>query len=99
MAARAAPGGNNTYMMSPSTTFDRNNVVKFDEPHSIETPRSPIAGKLNTQLSGLHKRTSLDEKSEREIQDLPRNAKEGMFTRLLSFKWKNDAKDDGKDIC
>lgn len=103
MAARAAPGGNNTYMMSPSTTLDRNNVVKFDEPHSIETPRSPIAEKLNPQQSGLHKRTSLDhkldDKSEREIQDLPRNAKEGLFTRLLSFKWKSDAKDDEKDIC
>ena len=99
MAARAAPGSNNTYMMSPTTTLDRNNVVKFDEPHSIETPRSPIAEKLSSQHPGLHKRTSLDEKSEREIQDLPRNAKEGLFTRLLKFKWKSDAKDDGKDIC
>ena len=99
MAARGAPAGNSTYMMSPTVTIERNNVVKFDDGHSIDTPRSPIVEKLNYQQPGLHRRTSLETHSEREIQDLPRNTKEGLFMRLLNYKWKSDGKDDGKDIC
>ncbi len=86
-------------MMSPAVTLERNNVVKFDTAHSSETPRSPISEKLESQQPVLHKRISLETRSEREIQDLPRNAKEGLFTRLLSFKWRNDASDGGKDLC
>ncbi len=99
MAARGAPGGHNTYMMSPAVTLERNNVVKFDTAHSSETPRSPLAEKLESQQPVLHKRISLETRSEREIQDLPRNTKEGLFARLLSYKWKNDASDGGKDLC
>ena len=86
-------------MMSPATTLERNNVVKFDTAHSFDTPRSPITENIEFQTSGLHKRTSIETRSEREIQDLPRNTKEGLFARLLSFKWKGDAKDDRKDYC
>ena len=99
MAARAAPEGNNTYSMSPAVTLERNNVVKFDDRRSIDTPGSPIAEKLNSQQPGLHKRISLESKSEREIQDLPKNTKEGLFARLLNFKWKGITKDDGNHIC
>lgn len=86
-------------MMSPAVTLERNNVVKFDTGPSFDTPRSPIAEKLDSQQSGLHKRTSSDTRSEREIQDLPRKTKDGFFARLLSYKWNSDAKDDGKDLC
>ena len=99
MADRAATGGNNTFSMSPATTLDRTNVVKFDDGHSADTPKSPIADKLNSQQSGLHKRVSLESSPEREIQDPPRSPKESLFTRVLSYKWKSGTKDDGKDIC
>ena len=85
--------------MSPAATLERNNVVKFDEGHSIDTPRSPMTEKPNAQHTGLHKRTSLESRSEREVQDLPRNTKDGLIARLLSYKWKGDTKDDGKDLC
>ena len=99
MADRAAIGSNNTYSMSPAATLDRNNVVKFDDGHSADTPKSPTVEKLNPQQHGLHKRVSLESGSEREIQDLPRSPNEGLFTKLLSYKWKSGTKDDGKDIC
>lgn len=105
LAARGAehapqsPGGHNTYMMSPAVTLERNNVVKFDTGHSFNTPRSPIAEKIDSQHSGLHRRTSTETRSEREIQDLPQKTNEGLFARLLSYKWKGDAKNDGKDFC
>ena len=105
MAARGAeyepqsPGGHNTYMMSPAVTLERNNVVKFDTAHSFEAPRSPLVEKIDPQHSGLHRRTSLETTSEREIQDMPQNIREGLFARLLSYKWKNNAKDNGKDLC
>lgn len=105
MAARGAeyepqsPGGHNTYMMSPAVTLERNNVVKFDTAHSFEAPRSPLVEKIDSQHSGLHRRTSLETPSEREIQDKPQNTREGLFARLLSYKWKSDAKDNGKDLC
>ena len=99
MAARAAPGGNNTYMMSPTVTLERNSVVRFDSGHSIDTPRSPIAEKLNSQQPGLHKRASVEIRSEGETQDPPRKTKEGLIARLLSYKWKADAKGDEKDVC
>lgn len=90
--APQSPGGHNTYMMSPAVTLERRNVVKFDAGHST-------AETLDSQQSGLHRRTSLETKSEREIQGLPRNTKDSLFARLLSYKWNSDAKDDGKDIC
>ena len=105
MAARGAvqpppsPGGHNTLVMSPAATLDRNNVVKFDTARSFEIPRSPMVEKLDSRESGLHRRPSLETRSEREVQDLPRNNREGLFTRLLSYKWKGDAKDDGKNLC
>ena len=99
MAARAAPGGNNTYMMSPAVTLERSSVVRFGSGHSIDTPRSPIAEKLNSHQSGLHKRASVEIRSEGEPQDPPRKTKEGLIARILSYKWKGDAKGDGKDIC
>ena len=86
-------------MMSPTVTLERNNVVKFDTGHSFDAPRSAVAEKLDLGQSGLHKRNSSDIRSEREVQDLPRNAKDGLFTRLLSYKWKSGVKDDGKDLC
>ena len=85
--------------MSPAATLDRNNVVKFDDGHSADTPKSPIAEKFNSQQHGLHKRVSLESNHKREIQDLPRSPKEGLFTRILSYKWKSGTKEDGKDIC
>ena len=99
MADRAAIGNNNTYSMSPAATLDRNNVVKFDDGHSVDTPKSPILERLNPHQHGLHKRVSLESGSEREIQDLPRSPKEGLFARILSYKWKNETKNDEKDIC
>ena len=99
MADRAATAGNSTYSMSPAATLDRNNVVRFDDGHSADTPKSPIAEKLNSQQTGLHKRVSLESSPEREVQDLPRSPKEGLFTRILSYKWKSGTNDDGKDIC
>ena len=86
-------------MISPAVTLERNNVVKFDTGHSFDLPRSPITEKLSPQQSGLHKRTFVETRSERETQDLPRNTKEGLLARLLSYKWKSDTKDDGKDLC
>ena len=99
MADRAAIGGNNTLSMSPATTLDRTNVVKFDDGHSADTPKSPMAEKLSSRPHGLHKRVSLESSPERETQDLPRSPVEGFFTRVLSYKWKSGTKDDGKDIC
>ena len=99
MADRAAIGGNNTYSMSPAATLDRNNVVKFGDGHSTDTPKSPTAEKLSSQQHGLHKRLSLETSPERQIQDLPRSPKEGLFTRILSNKWKSGTKNEGKDIC
>ena len=99
MADRATTGGNNTYSMSPAATLDRNNAVKFDDGHPADTPRSPIAEKLNSQQHGLHKRVSLESSPEREVQDRPQSPKEGLFTKILSYKWKSGTKDDGKDIC
>ena len=85
--------------MSPATTLDRTNVVKFNDGHSADTPKSPITEKLNSQLPGLHKRISLESSLEREIRDPPRSPKESLFTRVLSYKWKSGTKNDGKDIC
>lgn len=105
MAARGAeyapqsPGSHNTYMMGPAATLERSNDVKFDAARSFDTPRSPIAEKLDSQQSGLHRHTSLETKSERKIQDFPQDAKEGFFTRVLNYKWKVDAKDNRKDLC
>lgn len=99
MADRATTGGNNTYSMSPAATLDRTSVVKFDDRHSIDTPKSPTAEKLNSRQHGLQKRASLESSPEREIQDLPRSPKEGLFTKLLSYKWKSGTKDDGKNLC
>ncbi len=105
MAARGAeyapqsPGIHNTYMMSPAVTLERNNVVKFDTGHSFDTPRPPMAEKLDSQQSGLHRRTSQETRSEREIQDMPQNAKEGLFARFFNYKWNGNAKDNGKDFC
>lgn len=105
MAARGAEkapqssGGYNTYTMSPTVTLERNNVVKFETGRSVDAPKSPSAEVLESQQSGLHRRTSLETKSEREIQDLPRNTKEGLFAKLLSYKWKGGTKDDPKDFC
>ena len=99
MADRATTGANNTYSMSPAATLDRTNVVKFDDAHSTDTPKSPTAEKLNSQQHGTQKRVSLESSLEREIHDLPRSPKEGLFTKLLSYKWKSGTKDDGKNIC
>ena len=99
MADRAAIGGNNTYSMSPATTLDRNNVVKFDDGHSTDTPKSPTTEKLSSQQPGLHKRVSLESSPERKSQDLPQTPKEGLFKRILSYKWKSGTKVEGKDIC
>ena len=105
MAARGAeygpqsPGGHNTYTMSPAVTMERNNIVKFDPGLSIDTGRSPVREKPGSQQSELHTRSSLVTRSEGEIQDTPRNTKEGLFARILSYKWKSDAKDDEKDLC
>lgn len=85
--------------MSPAVTLERNKVVKYDSEHSFDMPRLPIAEKLDSRQSGLHRRTSPKTRSEREIQDLPRDTKEGLFARLLSYRWNGDAKDDGKDFC
>ena len=85
--------------MSPATTLDRNNVVKFDDGHSADMPKSPTAEKHNAQNHGLHKRVSLESSPERETQDVPRNPKESLFARILSFKLKSGTKDDEKDIC
>ena len=103
MADRAAehaprsPGGHNTYSMSPAVTLERNNVVRFDTGPSLATPESP--DNVDSQQSDLDQRISTEIKSEREIQDLPRNSKEGLFAKLLNYKWKKDTKDDGKDLC
>lgn len=99
MAARNLPGVHNSYPMSPAATFERNNVVKFDNGNLSDQPRSSIAEKFDSQQSGLHRRISLETRSEQEIQDLPRNANESLFGRLLSYKLKGDTKDDGKNIC
>ena len=105
MAARTAEhaplssGGHNTYSMSPAVTLERNNVVRFDTGPSLATPKSPVEDSLDSQQSDVYRRISTETKSEREIQDLPRNAKEGLFARLLNYKWKKDTKDDGKDLC
>ena len=105
MAARGAvnqplsPGGHNTLVMSPAATLERNNVVKFDTARSFDIPKSPMMEKFDSQESGLHRRPSLETRSERETQDLPRNNKEGLFARLLSYKLKGDVKDDGKNLC
>ena len=105
MAARGAvhpppsPGGHSTLVMSPAATLERSNMVKFDTARSFETPRSPMVEKLDSQESGLHRRPSLETRSEREVQDLPRDNKESFFTRLLSYKWKGEVKDDGKNLC
>ena len=85
--------------MSPAATLERSSAVKFDTTRSFDTPRSPIADNLDLQQSGLHRRTSLETKGQREIQDLPLDAKEGLFRRLVNYKWKNGAKDNRKDIC
>lgn len=85
--------------MSPAVTLERNNVVKFDTGQSFDTPRPPNTDTLDSQQSGLHRRTSLETRSEREIQDLPQKPKEGLFSRLLSYKWKGDVMDNGKDFC
>ena len=103
MADRAAehapqsPGGRNTYSMSPAVTLERNNLVRFDTGPSLATPESPDNG--DSQQPDLDQRISTETKSEREIQDLPRNSKEGLFAKLLNYKWKKDTKDDGKDLC
>ena len=86
-------------MMSPTVTLERNSVVRFDSGPSIDTPRSPIAEKLNSQQPGLHKRASVEIRSEGKTQDPPRKTKEGLIARLLSHKWKADAKGDEKDVC
>ena len=99
MADRATTAANNTYSMSPAATLERTNVVKFDDGHSTDTPKSPNAEKPDLQQHGLKKRVSLESKTEQEIQDLPRSPKEGLFTKLLSYKWKSGTKDDGKNIC
>lgn len=105
MAARGAeyapqsPGGHNTHTKSPAVTLERNNVVKFDTGNSFDAPRSPLVERLDSQHSELHRRTSLESKSERELQDMPQNAKEGLFARLMSYKWKSDGKANGKDLC
>ena len=99
MAARGAPLDHNTQMMSPAVTLERNNVVKFETGPASDMPKSPTAEKVISRDSELDKRVSLETRSEREIQDLPRDTSEGLFARLLSFKWKSGGKDDGKDIC
>lgn len=82
MAARGAehapqsPDGHNTYVMSSAVTLERNKVVKYDSEHSFDMPRLPIAEKLDSRQSGLHRRTSPETRSEREIQDLLRDTKE-----------------------
>ena len=105
MAARTAEqapqtsGGHNTYSMSPAVTLERNNVVRFDTGPSLATPKSPVADNLDSEQSDVYRRVSTETKSEREIQDLPRNSKESLFAKLLNYKWKKDTKDDGKDLC
>ena len=105
MAARTAEhapqstSSHNTYSTSPAVTLERNNVVRFDTGPSLATPKSPVADNVDSQQSDLYQPISSETKSEREIQDLPRNTKEGLFAKLLKYKWKQDTSDDGKDLC
>ena len=92
--------GHNNHSMSPAVTLERNNVVRFDTGPSLATPKSPIEDTFDSQQSDVYRRVSTETKSEREIEDLPRNAKESLFAKLLNYKWKKeDIKDDGKDLC
>lgn len=105
MAARGAEyapqssSGYDTNMMGPTITLERNNVVKFDNDYLLDAPRSPIKKKIDSQHSRLHRRTSSETRTEQEILDMPQNTREGLFARVLSYKWKSDAKDKGKDSC